>query len=322
MEKVNRNFVGLIVTVGLIIALGVPVLASEYPNQPITMLIPYGAGGVTDLNGRALAKGAEQFLGQPIICENKPGAGGTLAPSLVLRRPPDGYTLGYVTSAPTIAYHMGKSKFHPIDDLTLIMRWGGQMMGIVVRADSPWKTIQDFVEYAKKNPKKISYGSAGVGTPLHLAMEELAMVTGMELIHIPYKSSAEVCTALLGGHVDIISESSTWIPLVDAGKFRLLAKWGERRSKKYPNVPSTKEIYNLIASAYLGLMGPKGLPKPIVEKIDDAFKKATNDSDFKAVMEKHDMDIIYLNSEDYRKFVQQDFDKVGRLVEKLGLKGK
>ena len=322
MKKVNRNFVGPILTVALIIVLGAPALAVEYPTKPITMLIPYGAGGVTDLTGRALAKGAEQFLGQPIICENRAGAGGTLAPSLAIARPPDGYTLSYVTSAPTIAYHMGKSNFHPIDDLTLIMRWGGQMMGIVVRADSQWKTIQDFVEYVKKNPKKISYGSAGVGTPLHLSMEELAMETGMELTHIPYKSSAEAVTALLGGHVDSISESSTWIPLVDAGKLRLLVKWGERRSKRYPDVPSTKETYNLVASAYLGLMGPKGLPKPIVEKIQDAFQKATNSPEFKAVMEKHDMDIIYLNTEDYRKFVQQDFDKVGRLVEKLGLKGK
>ena len=141
MKRVNRKRVGFLLTICLILAFGWPAMAAEYPTKPIMLVIQYPPGGSTDLTSRALANAARKYLGQPIICENKSGGGGTVGVALVAAKPADGYTLGIVSSSPTIAYHMGKLNFNPIDDLTHILRWAGYLFGTVVRADSPWKTL-------------------------------------------------------------------------------------------------------------------------------------------------------------------------------------
>ena len=294
--------------------------AQEYPTKPINVIIQYPAGGSTDLAARAMANAAKKYLGQPMICENKAGGGGTIGVAHVTTRPPDGYTLGIVTSSPTIAYHMRKLNFHPLDDLTHIMRWGWYLSGFVVRADAPWTTMPDLLKYARENPDKVSYGSPGVGTPAHLATEELSMVAGTRWIHIPGKGIAENNAALLGGHIDVISDTSGWAPLVDAGKFRLLATWGFKRSARYPNVITIRETgYDVVCPAPIGLIGPKGMPKPIVAKVHDAFRKALEDPEFLAVMKKFDMDVMYLNPEEYEKYMRSDSERIERLVKKLGL---
>jgi len=302
-----------------LLGIGSSAVAMEYPAKPLTLVIPYPPGGSTDLSSRALANAAKKHFGQSVITENKPGGGGAVGPSIVITKPADGYTIGVITSSPSIAYHMGKLNFNPIEDVTHIMRWGGFLFGLVVRADAPWKTLQGIVEYSKRNPQKITFGSPGVGTPTHLAVEELASVAGFQWVHMPYKGGAETMTALLGGHIDILSDSSGWAPLVDAGKFRLLATWGVQRSSRYPNVPTVKEIYNIASPGILGLMGPKGIPKPIVKKVHDAFKKALDEPEFKETMTKLDMNVMYLNTEEYEKFMREDFETIGKLVKRLGL---
>ena len=320
MKRVNRKRVGFLLTICLILALGLPAMAAEYPTKPINLVIQYPPGGSTDLTARALANAARKYLGQPIICENKSGGGGTVGVALVAAKPADGYTIGVVSSSPTIAYHMGKLSFNPIDDLTHILRWAGYLFGTVVRADSPWKTLPELINYAKQHPKTLTYGSPGVGTPPHLAMEELCSLAGMQLLHMPYKGIAENNAALLGGHIDIISDSSGWAPLVDAGKFRLLATYGYQRCARYPQVPTLREAgYNLVSPGPIGLIGPKGLPKPMVQRLHDAFKKAMDDPEFLAVMKSFDMNTLYLNSEDYEKFVREDSARIQKLVQKLGL---
>ncbi len=304
----------------LLMAGTLPAAAQDYPTKPINLIIQYPPGGSTDLTGRALAIGAKKYLGQPIICENKAGGGGTVGVALVAAKPADGYTIGIITSSPTMAFHMGKLNFHPLNDLTPIMRWGNYLFGIVVRADSQWKTIQELIQYAKQNPEKISYGSPGVGTPPHLAMEELSLASGLKFTHIPAKGIAENNTALLGGHIDMVSDSSGFAPLVDAGKFRLLATWGEKRCTRYPQAPTIKEVgYDVVARSHLGIIGPKGMPKPIVAKLADAFRKAMDDPEFISVMKKFDMDNYYLGTEDYEKYMKADFENIGKLVHKLGL---
>ncbi len=303
-----------------ILALITPAIAQDYPTKPINLVIQYPAGGSTDLTGRALANAAKKYLGQPIICENKAGGGGTVGVALVAAKPADGYTIGIITSSPTMAFHMGKLNFHPLNDLTPIMRWGNYLFGITVRADAQWKTIQELFQYVKQNPEKVSYGSPGVGTPPHLAVEELSMVSGLKFTHIPAKGIAENNTALLGGHIDMVSDSSGWAPLVDAGKFRLLATWGEKRCGRYPQAPTIKEAgYDVVARSHLGLIGPKGMPKPVVAKLADAFRKAMDDPDFISVMKKFDMENYYLGTEDYEKYMKADFENIGKLVKKLGL---
>jgi tripartite-type tricarboxylate transporter receptor subunit TctC len=320
MSKTVDKPLRIIILACLTLALGFPAMAAEYPAKTINLVIQYPAGGSTDLAARAMAAAARKYLGQPVICENKAGGGGTVGVALVAAKPPDGYTIGIVTSSPAMAFHMGKLNFHPLNDLTPIIRWGNYLFGITVRSDAQWKTMKELIQYVKQNPEKVSYGSPGVGTPPHLAMEELSMVAGLKFTHIPSKGIAENNTALLGGHIDAVSDSSGWAPLVDAGKFRLLATWGEKRSDRYPQVPTIKEIgHDVVARSHLGIIGPKGIPKPIVARLADAFKKALEDPEFLSVMKKMDMPTEYLDTAGYERYLRSDFENIGKLVQKLGL---
>jgi len=316
----KEKLIGMLVLVSVVFTCGTLAIAQGFPSKPITFVIPYPAGGSTDLTGRVLANAAKGYLGQPIICENKSGGGGTVGPSLVISKPPDGYTIGISSGAVTIAYHMGKLNFNPITDTTPIIRYTSYVFGLVVRADAPWKTIQELVKYAKENPQKVTYGTPGVGTNPHLAMEELSIITGIQLVHMPFKGGAEANTALLGGHIDAISDSTSWGPLVDAGKFRLLVTYAPQRMPRYPNVPTLKEAgYNMVYSSPIFIIGPKGMPKPIVARLHDAFKKSLDDPDYLSILKKYDMSENYLRPEDLDKAIRQESDQIKRVVQKLGL---
>jgi tripartite-type tricarboxylate transporter receptor subunit TctC len=310
----------VLTVIASVLALGFSVFAAEYPTKPISFVIPYPAGGSTDLTGRAMSYAAKSYLGQPVICENKGGGGGTVGPALVISKPPDGYTIGISSGAVTIAYHMGKLNFNPLTDTTNIIRYTTYVFGMVVRSDAPWKSIQEFVKYAKENPGKVTYGTPGVGTNPHLAMEELSIITGINLVHMPFKGGAEAATALLGGHIDAVSDSTSWGPMVDAGKFRLLVTYAPQRMPRYPNVPTLKEAgYDMVYSSPLFLIGPKGMPKPIVSKLHDAFKKSLDDPDYISILKKYDMSLNYLGPEDLDKAIRQESEQIKRVVQKLGL---
>ncbi len=320
MKSWKHVWVGVSVILTIVLGGDIAVSAQDFPTKPITFVIPYPAGGSTDLTGRALANAAKKYLGQPIICENKSGGGGTVGPSLVITKPADGYTIGISHGAATIAWHMGKLNFSPLDDTTPIIRYTSYVFGLVVRADSPWKTIQELVKYAKENPGKLTYGTPGVGTNPHLAVEELSMITGIQLVHMPFKGGAESNTALLGGHIDAISDSTSWGPLVDAEKFRLLVTYAPQRMPRYPQVPTLKEAgYDMVYSSPLQIIGPKGMPKPIVAKLHDAFRKSLDDPDYLSILKKYDMSLNYLGPEDLEKAIRQESEQIKRVVQKLGL---
>ncbi len=313
--------IGLMLIISSLLVLSIPAWGSDYPSKPITLVIPYPAGGSTDVTGRVLATAVKRYMGQPIVVENKGGGGGTVGPNLVISKPPDGYTLGIMASTTvTISWHMGKMNFNPIEDVFHIMRYTGYLYGFVVRTDSPWKTLRDFVKYARENPGKVTYGTTGVGTGPHLAMEQLSSLAGMQLVHVPYKGGAECNTALLGGHVDSVSDSTSWGPLVDAGKFRLLAVYTATRSARYADVPTLKELgYDMVFPSPLEIMGPKALPKAIVQRVIDSFKKALDDPEYQAVLKKYDMATTFLNSEDCEKAVRAEAEKLKEIVQKLGM---
>jgi tripartite-type tricarboxylate transporter receptor subunit TctC len=238
----------------------------------------------------------------------------------VIAKPADGYTLGIYSGALPIAWHMGKLNFHPIDDVTHIVRYSGYIYGLVVRADAPWKTIHDFINYAKANPGKVSYGTPGVGTNPHLVMEDLGMLAGVQWVHMPFKGGAETNAALLGGHVDAVSDSTGWAPMVDAGKFRLLVTYGTQRIARYPQAPTLKEAgFDMAYPSPLEIIGPKGVPKEIVKKVHDAFKKGMEDPEYQAVLKKFDMPMTYLGGDDLEKADREDFERIGKIVQKLGL---
>ena len=317
----SKKLLGVLVVVAVIFSPAFWVFALDYPAKPVTLIIPYPAGGSTDVTGRVLAPVVKRHLGQPVIVENKGGGGGTVGPNLVISRPPDGYTLGIMASTTvTISWHMGKMNFNPIEDVKHIMRYSGYLYGFVVRADAPWKTFNDYVKYAKENPGKVTYGTPGMGTGPHLAMEMIAFATGIRLTHIPYKGGAECNSALLGGHVDSVSDSTSWAPLVDAGKFRLLTIYTASRSARYADVPTLKELgIDIVFPSPLEFMGPKALPQPIVQKLHDAIKKSLDDPEYQAALKKYDMQTTYLNSEDCEKAVRAESEKLKDIVQKLGM---
>jgi len=238
----------------------------------------------------------------------------------VISKPPDGYTIGISSGAVTIAWHMGKLNFNPLEDTTPIIRYTTYVFGMVVRADAPWKTMQEFVKYAKENPGKVTYGTPGVGTNPHLAMEELGLLTGIKLVHMPFKGGAEAATALLGGHIDAVSDSTSWGPMVDAGKFRLLVTYAPQRMFRYPEVPTLKEAgYDMVYSSPLFLIGPKGMSKPVVSKLHEAFKNSLDDPDYLSILKKFDMSLNYLGPEDLDRAIRQESEQIKRVVQNLGL---
>jgi len=298
--------------------------AQAYPSRPIAMIVPWPAGGSTDRHLRTLADIAGKQLGQNIIIENKPGAGGTLGPStMALTAKPDGYTIAQYPLGMVRYPHMQKTNWHPIDDFTFIVGVSGYTFGFVVRADSPYKTFQDYIEAARKEPGKIDYGSTGIGTSPHLLIEEVAEAAKVKLNHVPFKGNADLMQALIGGHVMAASDATGWDKFVDGGQMRLLATFGEQRTKRWPNVPTAKDLgYNVVSTSPYGLVGPKGMDPAVVKTLHDAFKKAMDDPKHVELLAQLNQEPWYRNGGDYRSWAVATFAKEKALIERLGLAAK
>lgn len=298
--------------------------AQAYPSRPITLIVPWPAGGSTDRHHRALAELASKHLGQQIIIENKPGAGGTLGPStMAATAKPDGYTISQFPMGMLRLPHMQKVAWDPIKDFTFIMGVSGYTFGFTVRADSPFKTFKDYVEAARKEPGKIDYGSTGIGTSPHLLMEELAGNAKVTFNHVPFKGNADLQQALLGGHVMAQSDASGWDKFVDGGQMRLLVTFGENRTKRWPQVPTAKELgYNVVSSSPYGLVGPKGMDPAVVKTLHDAFKKAMDDPEHQKVLDQLNQDMWYRTGDEYRAWAVSTFAKDKALIDRLGLAAK
>ena len=296
--------------------------AQDFLTRPITLIVPFLAGGTTDVTMRALAAAAEKQLGQPIVIENKPGAGGVLGPlQMAASAAPDGYTIAQI---PTTVFRfpaMRKTSFDPANDLTYIIGLAGYTFGVVVKGDAPWKTFGEFLAYAKANPGTLNYGTPGTGTSLHITMEQIARAQGVRLTHVPYRGTPDTTNAVLGGHIQALADSSSWAPLVNTGELRLLVTWGAARSKSWPDVPTLKELgIDLVSDSPFGLAGPKGMDPKIVRVLHDAFRQALADPAFKDTMAKFDQEEVYSDSAGYRAFALRQIAEQKTLVEQLGLK--
>ncbi|SPA40730.1 conserved exported protein of unknown function [Cupriavidus taiwanensis] len=295
--------------------------ADDYPNRPITLVIPWAAGGSTDVVFRTLANAAARRLGQPFVVENKPGVGGTLgAVTMSKTAKPDGYTIAQV-SVPLFRLPLiQKSNWDPEKDFTYIVGLMGYTFAITAAAQSPYKSWADVVSTAKKHPGTITYGTSGQSSTPHLGMEQISAMAGINLAHVPFKSGSETSVALLGGHTQLQVEGGTWIPLVKSGKARLLAVWTEKRSKLFPDAPTLKELgYPLVITSPIGLAGPRGMDPKIVKKLQDAFHAAMGDPEVQKIMDDYLMQPDYKTSEDFRKFMLQEQAKEKALVQRLGL---
>ena len=297
--------------------------AQAFPAKPIRLICPWPAGGSTDAVMRALAESAGKALGGQMIIDNKPGASGMLGPNELVSARPDGYTLSQLTIGVLRLPHMQKMQFDPMKDFTYIACLTGYTFGLVVRADSPIKSIKDLVDYAKANPEKFSYGSTGNGTTPHLAVEEFASRAGIKLQQVPFKGNADGMQALLGGHIMSHSDATGWGPHVEAGTCRLLATYGGKRTKRWPNVPTLTELgYDTVSDSPFGIGAPKGMEPALTLRLHDAFKKTLEDPAVLASFEKSDQSVIYMNTADYTQFARDNYAKEKAVIERLGLAAK
>ena len=295
--------------------------AQTWPERSITFICPWPAGGTADQSMRALCSVAARVLGQSIAVENKVGASGMIGAKALASAKPDGYTIGQIPISVTRFSQLGTLAADPRKDFTYIARTSGQTFGIAVPANSPFKTLKDFVAYAKANPGKVTYAHAGVGGATHVGMEEFASVAGIQFNHVPYKGGSEALQGVLGGHVDALADSSSWAPHVEAGKLRLLATWGELRTARFKDVPTLRELgYDVVVDAPNGIGAPKGLDPAVAAKLRDAFRQAANSPEFKAVIDKLDAPLLYLDGPDYEKYVHTVYQKETVLIDKLKLR--
>ena len=299
-----------------------PAFAQEkYPVKPINFLIGFPAGGTTDVCARPLVNAASKILGQPIVVMNKPGGASAVAVATLKNEKPDGYTIGILGSGAVLSQHMRKVPYDTATDFTPILQYAVYLYGLVVQSESPWKTIGEFIEYARNNPGKVRYSTAGPGSPQHLVMERLALKEKVKWTHIPFPGGGPAVTALLGGHVEAASQTTEWKAHVESGRLRLLAVYGEKRMIDFPNVPTLLELgYGISAASLISIAGPKGISPQIVEILHGAFKKAMEDPDFIKVSRQLDQPTIYRSSEDLGKHLVKMNEEVGGLVRGLGLR--
>jgi tripartite-type tricarboxylate transporter receptor subunit TctC len=265
--------------------------AADYPNRPIKLVIGYAAGGASDVPFRALCDAAAKILGQPIVVENRTGAGGTLTAQVLFMSKPDGYTLAQLSAPVFRLPHVVPTDWHPVRDFDYVMSaiaYSGS--GLVVRADSPFKTIDDYLAHARAHPGAVTYATPGRLTALHLIMEDLARANNVKLTHIPYKGDAESLPALLGGHVMSVAATPQWKAHVETGKLRLLLSLDETRNARHPEVKAVSEVgVTKPEKSRLGVAVRKGTDPAIVKKLHDAFRQAMESPDFKQTLVKYDM---------------------------------
>lgn len=293
--------------------------AQGYPNRPVTLLVPWTAGGPTDLAVRALGEALGRQLNQRVIIENKPGAGGALAAQqMAATAKPDGYTLAQLPLGVFRLPYMIKTNFDPVNDLTWIMNIAGYDFGVSVRADSPWKTWAELLAYVKANPGKLGYSSPGVGTSLHLTMDDLAAKLGVNWLHVPYKGSADAVVALVGNQVEAQAGTPPW-EMIATGRVRTLVMWGNERNPKLPEVPTLKELYGIVANSPWGIGAPKGLDPAAAKVLTEALRRASEDPAFLKTLERIGMSRFIMAGDEYAQWIRKTLDEEKRAVERLGL---
>ena len=309
------------------------VLAQDYPTKAIGMVVGMDPGGIADVATRILSEEAKKVLGQDFLVENKPGASHMVAGSYVISSKPDGYTLWGSTDAPFVRVpHMMKLKFDPIKDATPIIFYGIFTHFVVVPADSPFKTLKDMLTFAKENPMKLTFGNPGFGTVPHLAMEGMALETGLKISHVPFAGEPKEIAALLGGHLMAAGIAiEACISQVKAGKLKAIGMLqGDERIAAFGEIPTLKEVakdFGMKSSVtYPGLMmsGPKGLPEPIVKKLAAAFDTARKSPGFQKYAGENYIfqDKMPLTGQALQDYLSTGYKDTGELLQKLGIQKK
>jgi tripartite-type tricarboxylate transporter receptor subunit TctC len=297
---------------------------SDYPNHPITMIVPFPPGGVADITGRPVAEAMGRYLKQTVVVENRAGAGGGVGMQYVARAKPDGYTvlmaLSSISIIPEADKVLGRDTMYTLNQLVPIARFTADPTVLAVRADSPWHSVKDLVEVAKKAPGTIPYGSSGNYGTMHVPMEMFSGAAGVKMLHVPFTGAGPAVVALLGGQVDALSTGpSSVMGQIKAGKVRVLATWGESRHPALPDVPTLKELgYDAQFSQWTGLFVPAGTPEPVVAKLREAAKFAAEDPTFQGALAKVETPIQYLDQPRFKTFWDADAHKLADVVKRIG----
>jgi tripartite-type tricarboxylate transporter receptor subunit TctC len=317
------HFVILLAT-ALLIFVGGETLADTFPSKPINLWVGWGAGSGTDISQRAIVNIASKTLKQPLLVSNVTGGGGTLVLGRLKAEKPDGYTIANTSSA-TLGRipHLQPVPYNaqdPLKDFIPIMSYSYYLYGLAVKSDSPWKTFEEFIAYAKANPGKIRYSTSGVGTGQHLAMEFLAMKEKIKWTHVPFAASPQAVAAVMGGHVEATSQTPEWKEQVDAGSMRLLICWNDKRMPFYPNVPTLKEKgYDFSVQAIILLYAPAGTPKEVITTLSKAFRQASEAEEVKEVLKRLSYPHDIKESEELSQIIRKDYELNGKLFKELGL---
>jgi tripartite-type tricarboxylate transporter receptor subunit TctC len=295
-----------------------------YPTKPITMVVPFPPGGLADVVGRPVAEAMGRELGQPVVVENRAGAGGGIGMAFVAKAPADGYTilmsLSSFTVLPEADVLIGRAPLYKLDALKPIARFTADPTVLAVRADAPWKTVKDFVDDARKRPGAINYGSSGNYGTMHVPMEILAQNAGIKMTHVPFTGAGPAVVALLSGQIDAISTGpATVLQQVKAGKVRVLAHWGNGRLVTLPDVPSLKDSgFDAEYAQWSGLFVPANTPDAVVQKLRAAARAAANDPKVNDVILGAGSPILYLDTPEFERYVQADARRMADVVKKIG----
>ena len=298
--------------------------AQAFPDKPITLICPWPAGGGADQHMRALAAATSKHLPHPMTVDNRAGGSGVVDPAgMAATARPDGYTICQMVVTVFRAPHMQKVSFDPLKDFTWIIHVTGFLIGTFCKADAPFASARDAIDFARANPGKLTYGSPGTGTTNHLTFAQLALKAGVQAVHVPFRGEAEMYAAVLGGHVMLGVGTAGAGSLIDAGQFRWLHTYGRQRTKRWPQVPTAKELgYNVVGNSPYGLVGPKGMDPAVVKVLHDAFKKAMDDPKHLELLDQLNQDAWYRTGEDYAAWARETFAKDKLLIERLGLAAK
>jgi tripartite-type tricarboxylate transporter receptor subunit TctC len=289
----------------------------------VTLICPWPPGGGADAQMRALAEATSRALGQKVVIENKPGAVGTLGPSALVSAKPDGYLLSQCTNAVFRQPFITKTAYDPKTDFTYVIGITGFQFGLVVQATSPWKSLAEFVDHAKRNPGKLTYGTFGIGSPPHVAMDRIAKANGIQWTHIPFKGTSEDIAQLLGGHISASADGTGWAAHVDSGALRALAVFGDKRLKRWPSVPTLKELgYDIVETSPWGIIAPKGVDAEAVKILHDGFKTGMQDPAFLAVLDSLAQEPMYMSGEEYHRHALAQIPYQQKIVETYELKKK
>lgn len=304
-------------------AFAAPALAQSraaFPSRPIRIFGAWSPG--PNIYTRVLADLMAPRLGQPIVIESKAGANGTLAARAVAHEAPDGYSLAQMPGAVfRVPFMSARLPYDPLADFSYIICLTGYPFGVVVNANSPYRSWADLVAAARRRPGAISYGSPGAGTEPHVVMDRIAEIEGIEWLHAPYRGGSELTSALLSGTIDAVATASHWSQLVLDGRFRLLSVWTPERIRRYPDAPTLRELgYDIVATSPYGIAGPKGMDPGVVRTLHDAFKEALFRRESLAYLEGLDQPVMYLDSEAYTDFARQQVARERELVRRLNLR--